>query len=243
MNREIKLYAELDTLFDYRRGLLQWLMTEGIEDDDKRKAEGDRLWDLHIAKIYKERRMDVFDFPGFKLDAKFKELYKKRSISNWLMYYPTNFGKEAIKTILDLEGFTDKPIDVKGITLFLNIAPYELDEEAKEELIEHCTRMFKGLVRVSLVDQDTKYMDASYYSRFNYVYRYDILSGENTETFMKSLKDTPIPEVTFIVPDLLIKEVDTLTGDVADRIFALSIVVAPSMKLIPISHSFFDCSE
>lgn len=243
MNREIKLYAELDTLFDYRRGLLQWLMTEGIEDNEKRKDEGDRLWDLHVAKIYKERRMDTFDFPGYKLDTRFKELYKKRSIKNWLMYYPSNFGREAVKTMLDLEGFTDRPIDIKSMTLTLNTHPYQLDAESKEELIEHCTRVFKGLVRVNLTEEDTRFLDASFYGRFNYVYRYDILTGENTEVFMKSLKDTPIPEVTFIVPDLLIKEDDSLTGEVTDRIFALSIVVAPSMKLVPISHAFFDYSE
>ena len=244
MNRIIKIYTEADTLFDSRRGILQHLMTQHISEDTKRKAEGDRLWDLHIAANYKNRRLDTFEFPHLGITReKFEKFYEQRAVSHWLMYYPTNFVKDLLPTVLDLEGLSDKPIDIKGIEVYVNTFPYLFDEELKQSFLDHCRSAFAGVVNVKLLDTDVREAGAGYYQQFDYVFKYDLLTSKHSKPFMNSLTTVMIPDVTFVVPDVLVKETDELTGPISDRIFAMSVLIAPALKLIPIKHQFYDYRE
>lgn len=243
MNRDLKILVELDSLFDYRRGLIQWLATEGIEDPIERKAKGDGLWDDHFKKAYDNRRLDIFDFQGHKLNDKYQELLPNRSYEHWLMYYPTNLSTDLLKTVFDIEGFDERPVDLRTITMYVNTNQYDLTQELKDELIQNCTNLFKGLVIVKLIDQDNSVVTSSFYSHFDYVFRYDILSGRDTEVFMNSLKEHPIPETCFLVPNILVKEIEDIKGNVDDRIFAWSVTVAPSIKIIPVNHKLYDYIE
>lgn len=242
MNRLLKAYAEVDGFFDTRRAVLQWLMTEGITDDELRKREGDRLWEMHMAKNYRERRMDTFEFPGLGINReRFKEVWVKRSLEHFLMAYPTNMPTMMLSKILELEQLTDKPIDIKGVTLYINIFPYAFDDLMKEDFVAHCNSMFGGRFEIKLLNVDSREAEPNFYRQFDYVFKYDIM-GEEHKAFQTNIIKQPTTGTSFVVPDILANEVDTFKGSVADRIFAYSMTVAAVLTLIPISHDFYDAA-
>ena len=241
MNRVLSVFTELDSVYDSRRGILQWLMTEGIADENQRKAKGDKDWELHVQKNYENRRMDTFEYPAFKITKQsFERAYAERSISHWLMYYPSNLLKRLVKVIIDLEGLVDKPIDIKGVDLFVNIFPYALDQELQDKFVAYAQHALGNIVKVKVLNVDTRKADSTFYKQFSYVFKYDFLLSEHSGPTMDTLKSSPIPETTFVVPDILVKEVEGLQGSISDRIFAMSVLLAPSLRLVPISHQFYD---
>lgn len=241
MNRNLKVYAEVDGFYDIRRGLLQWLLTENIHNDDElRQREGIRLWNIHMARNYAERRMDTFEYPQVGINKeKFDAAYKERKLENFLMYYPTNMCRQLFQKIIELEQLIEKPIDIKGVTLYVNTWPYEFDEAMKEEFVQHCFSMFGGRFEIKLQHIDVRKAEPYFYRQYNYVFKYDIL-GENSVTFQEKVREQPIPDVTFVVPDILSREADAFEGTVADRIFAWSTTLATVVKFIPIHHAFYD---
>lgn len=244
MNKVLEVYTEIDCIYDPRRGLLSLLMTEGIDDDAKRKVEGNRLWDLHVADNYKSREMDTFSFPFFNIDReKYEEAWKNRSVSSWLMYYPSNFYNDFIRTVVELEQLDEKPLAIKTVNLNVNIFPYEFDQAMIDDFVLHCRGAFKGLVTVKTFSSDPSKMTAQYYKQFRYVFKYDSLIGPDSKLLMESLKDMPIPKTAFIVPDILAKKLDTFTGSVSDLIFSMSMALGTSITLVPIKHQFFDYAE
>lgn len=255
MNKLLNAYADVDTLYDYRRGLIQKWLTRGMQKDEaamtdaqfeayqtQRRLAGDNLWELHIQRNYAERRMDTFDYPfcGMK-EAVFLDMYKERTISDWgYGFYPTNFFKDFVKVIIDQEQMTDKPISIRGIMLHINVYPYVMDEAAKEALKAHVLTRFGGRVDCTVVDFDIKDSTPSYYKQFDYVFRYGQLLYEENKLFHEMLTNPSIPNTTFLVPDILLKESEHLTGTPYEILFAQSIPMAQSFKTVPIKHAFYD---
>ncbi|MNM09001.1 hypothetical protein D3C81_190810 [compost metagenome] len=255
MNKLLNAYSDVDTLYDFRRGLIQKWLTRGMQQDEsamddeqfkayqhQRRMAGDNLWELHIERNYKERRMDTFDYPfcGMKEDV-FLGLYKERSLTDWgYGYYPTNFFRDFVKVIIDQEGLTDKPIAIRGVMLHVNVHPYVMDEEAKESLKAHILTRFGGRVDVTIVDFNVKDATPNYYKQFDYVFRYGMLLYEENQLFFEQLAAPPIPNTTFLVPDILLKQSEHLTGTPYDILFAQSLAMAHTFKTVPIKHQFYD---
>lgn len=243
MNRNLKIYTEIRGLYDYRRGILQWMMTEGITDDVLRTREGDRLWNLHIASNYKDRRMDTFEYPHLGINkAKFDAVDKQYKLEHWLMFYPTNMGKQLFRRVIELEQLIEKPIDIKGVTLYVNTWPYQFDDEMKELLQKTLDHLFGGRFEVVLQDMDVTNAEPFFYKQYNYVFKYDIMD-EPYKKFQSLVGQQPVPDTTFVVPDILMREVEGFTGSVAERIFAYSLSISTVFKMIPISHDFYDAAE
>ena len=241
MNRNLKVYTEVQSMYDMRRGLMQWLLTEGISNDDSlRRREGDRLWDLHIAKTYAARRMDLFEYPAVGVNkAKVEALLAEAKLEHWLMYYPTSLCWTLFRKIIELEHLEEKPLDIKGVTLYVNTFPYEFGPEMEQSFLEHCNTLFGGRFEVKLQSIDTRNAEPYFYQQYNYVFKYDIMD-EPYKAFQTKLMQQPIPNVTFVIPDILSREVEAFEGPVADRIFAYSLTVSQVVKLVPISHAFYD---
>ena len=256
MNRVIQVYTEVDCIYDVRRALTQkWLVKDLIHPNPdllsdaeheeyvkKLRYEGDRLWEQHIEKNYRERRMDRFEYPGLSFNrALFEELFAQRSLSDFTFgYYKTKFTQQFLKTILDLEMMTESPISFNKIILFVNVFPYDMDKEMQKELVDHLQTHFGGRVEVKTVNSRTPTHDVVYYKQFDYVLKYDLLLGSSSKTLCESVGSIPIPGTTFIIPDILVKESDEFTGEISDRIFASTLQLAPVFKLMPIHHSFYD---
>lgn len=255
MNKTIEAYADVDSLFDYRRALIQKFITQGMtglsdnptEEEEtafieRRRLEGDKLWDLYVAKNYQERRMDTFQYPFIQFDKfKLKELVKARTIKDWgFGYYPTNFMSKFLKVVIDQEQLTEAPISIKGVVLTINVFPYEFDEALNEALIAHCKTRFSGRVDVKVISADVRDATVNYYKQFHYVFKYDLLLNEEHKPLMESIGNPPIPNTTFIVPDLLVLENEAFEGSIGDRIFACSLGTAAVFKVVPIDRSFYD---
>lgn len=243
MKRVLRVYTELHSLFDYRRGLVQWLITEDKGNDELRRGEGDALWDLHFAKNYKERRMDRYEFPHFDLtDEKFKAALKDVSLTNFLMYYPTNFYRMFMEQVIGIEHMGDTPLEFTGVEIYINVNPYKFDTETLIDLRDAINSRFRGRYEVHLIDENPKELTARYYSQFNHVFKYDILLGDY-EWFSKSLESDPIPNTTFYVPDLYLRESKEIKGLPRDVIFNMSMTLAASVRLIPVAHKLYDYEE
>jgi len=255
MNKTIEAYADVDSLFDYRRALIQKFITAGMtglkdnatedevaEFNERRRLEGDKLWDLYVARNYQQRRMDTFEYPFIQFDkAKLKALVKQRSIKDWAFgYYPTNFMNKFLKVVVDQEQLTEAPISIKGVVLTINVFPYEFDDALSESLVAHCKTRFGGRVDVKVISADTRSATVNYYKQFDYVFKYDLLLNEEYKPLMDSIGSPPIPGTTFIVPDLLVQENEAFEGSIGDRIFACSLGVAAVFKVVPIDRSFYD---
>lgn len=255
MNKTIEAYADVDSIFDYRRGLIQKFVTEGMtglpenptEEDvvafnERRRLEGDKLFDLYVARNYQQRRMDTFEYPFIKFNKDtLKKLIKERSIKDWAFgYYPTNFMSQFLKVVVDQEQLTEAPISIKGVVLTINVFPYEFDEALNQDLIDHCKYRFGGRVDVKVIRADTRSATVNYYKQFDYVFKYDLLLNEDYKPLMDSIGNPPIPGTTFIVPDLLVQENEAFEGSIGDRIFACSLGVAAVFKVVPINRSFYD---
>lgn len=261
MNRTLDVYADVDSFFDCRRGLLQYLMTEkdfpegynpksekeALERADDRKAQGDKLWALHVERNYKERRYDTFSYPQLGIDQdKFKAIFKERSLKHWAtgMYYPTRLIKQLVTRIIDIEGLTDKPMDIKEVRLFVNTFPYEFDEKLAAQLVEAIRYGLRGLVTVKDIYSDPSTHDTAFYGQYNYVFRYNMLYDETSRAFSESFKTNPIPETGFVVPDILARGDDnTFAGSVKDWMLATFLWLGPALKLLPIEHSLYDYDD
>lgn len=243
MNRVLDIYADADSFFDCRRGLLQCLMTEGMPEPVVRRAEADRLWELHIARNYKERKFDTYNYPQVGIDEdKFKAIFKQRSVEHWAtgMYYPTKLTSNLVSKIIDIEGLTDKPMDIKQVRLYVNTYPYDFDEQLTAQLVEAIRYGLRGVVEVKAIYSDPSTQDAKFYGQYNYVFRYNLLLDETSEALMNSFMANPIPETSFIIPDVLVRDNDTFTGNHKDWMQAGLVTLLPALKLLPIDHSLYD---
>jgi hypothetical protein len=101
------------------------------------------------------------------------------------------------------------------------------------------TLFFSGKFVIKLLDHDPSTMTSTYYRQFDYVFKYDILSGPY-EWFRRSLETKPIPEVTFFVPDLFAEDVPDIEATPQSLLFACSISVSVIWKMVPIEHNAFD---
>jgi len=256
MNRVIQCYTEVDSIYDARRGITQkWMVRDLINPNADQMSdaeyaeymkllryEGDARWEKFAEKNYKERRMDRFEYPGLTFNREqFNELYKARSLSDFgFGYYKTKFTQNFLKTVLDMELLSETPISFSKIVLHVNIYPYAMDEEMRKDLVDHLQLRFGGKVEVKTINSRSSTHDVSFYKQFNYVMKYDLLIGEDSKILSESVGSIPIPETTFIIPDILVKESDEFTGEIADRIFSSTLQLAPVFRIMPIHHSFYD---
>lgn len=259
MNKDIIIYADLDAFYDYRRALLQCLMTKeefppipGLDDKaeveraNKRKAKGDEMWDKYISRNYKERRFDTFSYPGLGIDKdKFKEAFDKRSVEDWAtgMFYPTALTRRMFTCVMDIENIAERPIEISSVKLFVNVFPYQFDEPLLKILREFLNVNFKGMIEIKTISSDQSLQDAAFYGQYNYVFRYNLLLDESSKALMDTFTAKPIPETSFIVPDIQLFGQTTFEGDTKEWMFASFITLGPALKLLPIEHSLYDYME
>lgn len=247
MNKDITIYTELDSLFDTKRGIIQILLTEQSKlPPESRKEESDRIFSTYIEKNYKNRKLDTFsyDVNGVKVNReKFLKRYSERSLGDWSYFYPTNLVKAIRKIVVDLELTGDKPLDIRSMTLYINLHPFNFDEGLIKDLVAHMQTALGRVIKVKTLNTDVSKQTLSYYGKFNYVFKYDAFISEETKPLQESIGKVNIPETKFIVPDILVKDSDSFKGETIDRIYALSTLLAPSVVLVPVKHEVYDYSS
>lgn len=240
MNKEIRVYTDFDSWWDYRKGLLFKLITDSSKSTLERTAEILTKWDQYAEKLYAERRFERYDFPHLNIThEQFLEAYKNRSVDDIVFYVPSNLNAVLFKTFMEIETQYDQYRGIRSIEIDLNTYPYIFDEQLQKELIESLRNRFRNRFKVNLIYRDISKITPLFFKNYSYVYKYDILLGDYPE-FTKNLAKEPIPEVVFFVPDIYIKAVENITGKPADVIDAFAMTVAPQIGLKSVHHSIYD---
>jgi|AGFT01.1.fsa_nt_gi hypothetical protein len=240
MNKDIKVYIPLDSLFDYRQGLICKIITDPTQDNATRLVDAANKWVQYLAKRYDERRMDLFECPEIGLThAKFEEAYANRSIDDFAFYTPSNLSKLIMAQIMEAESEYEQLPNIRSFSFVVNTWPYVLTDELQEILHESLTKRFRGKHDISFMHVDDTKATPSFYRSFSYVFKYDILLRDY-KPFMDNLVNEPLPEVVFFVPDLFIKFQEYITGKPADVIEAFALTVVNQLALKPIPHAAYD---
>lgn len=240
MNKEIKVYTELDSWFDYRKGLIMGLLADNSLPLEQRLTNAHTKWEQHIKKQYEDRRFDIYHYPSANINADdFKRAYDQRNINSFIYYMPSNLGSLLLKTIMETEYEYEQLTNIKSFSITVNTFPYVLDEEQQKELINSLQGRFKGRHPITLIHKDVTKATPSFYRTFNYVYKYDILLNDY-KSFMEALPKEPIPETVFFVPDVLLKPVEHITGKPHTVLEAFGLTIVNIMSIKPIPKSIYD---
>lgn len=240
MNKEISVYTELDSWFDYRKGLIFKIIADQTLPTQERLEDADNKWTKFAKKMYEERRFEIFRFPGLDVTPEnFKEAYDNRSINDFLYYMPSNLGNVLLKTVMETEASYDQLTNIKSFSIIVNTFPYVLTNEQSQELVRSLRARFKGRHEIKLIHKDAHLATPSFYRSFNYVYKYDLFLNDN-KAFMDNIKTEPITETVFFVPDVLLKPVENITGKPADVLRAMGLTLAAIFSFEPIPHWSYD---
>jgi len=235
MNKDLKVYIPLDSLFDYRQGLISKLITDPSQDLATRLVDAANKWSQYLDKRYDERRMDRFECPELGLThEKFEAAYAERSIDDFKFYLPSNLSKLLMTQIMVQEMEYEQLPNIRSFTFIINTFPYEMDDELREVLREVLAKRFRGGHQINFIHLDDRKATPSFYRSFSYVFKYDLLLRDY-KPFMENLAIEPLPEVVFFVPELFIKHQEYITGKPGDVIeaFALTVVNQIALKGIP----------
>lgn len=150
------IYVELDCLLDTRLGTLSLL--------------GDTVVEAALENNYFTREEDTFPLVNKDL---FKKLYDTRD-KELIKISPRTHCVEYLNEIIFklLEMCTKTPIGT-GVSLFINIYPYKLNEKEITELIEVYIDMTKGLCDIVLIDKSLDELTPMFCkNRFNIMFMY-----------------------------------------------------------------------
>lgn len=241
-NRDISVLIPLDSLFDYRQGLICKLISKEEDDLAQRLVDSALLWDEHIKDAYANRVYDKYDYPALGLtEDKFEQAYAQRSIDDFAFYTPSNLLKVLLKSVLEVETDYDQTRNISSFTWTINTFPYQLDDDYREIIRDSIEQRFGKRYVVKFIHADESLATPSFYSSFNYVFKYDLLLSKNNERFMKHLATEPIPDVVFFVPDLFIKREEFITGKPIDVINAFAYALGNNISIRAVPHAFYDC--
>lgn len=229
----LNVYTELDSLFDSRRATLESLLPSN------------ETWEGVYAKQYKERKMDLFERKELGITQSiYEQAYDKRDLSLFTNIKPTQVLSKLLLLVLDSEQLVGKPIALNVVNITINLYPYDLDEDLVNELEKNIKQALVFKNELTFVSKPPTELDAKYFKNFDNVFKYDILIGKDSKTFMESLAKTPIKDMKFFVPDLYVKQPDNgIVCSPEELVESFSLVLAPALTLLCVRHSVYDYME
>lgn len=240
---ELRLYTDLDSLFDTRRGILTKLA---------RETNPKFVWS-DFAKVYTERRFDIYTRPSIGITPeKFEALYSARSVDDWsdeneCYFYPTNLLNEMLQIVRSIEFGSYSTIQISRFHLTVNCFPFKLSDALAEELVSHLENSFNLPIEIKLADMDYSNQSAVYLSGFDYVFRYGHLLRPEFSTWYETLTGNIRAGTKYIVPELLAKDFEegentSFLKDipVADHIRKASAVLGGVVVFIPTNKRLYD---
>jgi len=174
----VKVYTDLDSLFDTRATLLS-----AIDDID--------------IKQYLTRDNDNFDNIG---EATFKLLYSRRDRDLLRASDTTPVKEILVSVIMDIKATHVATGHSDDITLSVNHYPYLLNDDDKSGILTMLRNKFNDRIEYELVYRSPRELDLLSYSAF---VSYDAMSIANEMINKSKLKDNPLPDVIMVLPALL----------------------------------------
>lgn len=241
----IRIYTDLDSLWDTRRMILTRMAREAGRPFD---------WDTNFAAVYKQRRFDIFNYPdfGFSEDGYWKR-FEERTSGDWvseneIFAYPSRLIYNIFKIVRELEFGVGKLLGVDRFELTINTFPYVLSEEQQRELDQ-------VIAGTTSWDFDRQYVSVShdeltpvFLGQFKYVFKYNLFVGRNeTKGFWDRYFQTPAGQTTYIVPDVFAKESELPEGmdkeSVKSLVSKLNMCQAGFVTWIAVDKAYFDYIE
>lgn len=242
----LRLYSDLDSFFDTRRGILTKIA---------RETKPNFEWSDY-AEVYKARRMDTYVRPDLGITPeKFEERFAKRSIDDWAdenecYFFPTNLITEIIQIVRGMEFGAHETIQISKISLSLNCYPFVLSDELAAELVSVVETSFKLPVEVRLVNVEYDKQTAIYLNGYDYVFRYGHLLRPEFKVWFETITTAQKAGTVYIVPELLVKafadsaETKFLNDvPIGDHIRKCSSVLGGVAIFVPVDKKLFDYQE
>lgn len=206
----IKIYTELDSLWDTRRMVLRKLAIEtGHPHFD---------WDRHFAEVYKRRKYDIFDYPEFGFSEQaFIDRYAKRSKEDWVdevdVYaLPSKLIKHLFGIVRELEFGVGKMLQTDSFYLTINTFPYQLTSTEQDELERVIRGAIKFHVYLDFIYLEQEKQTPETLHAYHYLFKYNFLVSEDMKEYWKRYGPSGVTEVKFIVPELLARKEELSIG-------------------------------
>jgi len=240
MKKDLRVYIPLDSLFDYRQGLVTKLITNEQDDLSKRLVDASNLWAEHFDKRYNDRDIDDYNVPAVGLtNEKFKEAYDNRNINDFAFYMPSNLSRILMSQVMNVEMDYDQIPDIRSFKLIINTFPYDMDAELQEVLLESLNARFGGKHEIEFIHKDDRLATPSFYRSFTHVFKYDILLNDY-RPFFDHLNREIIPDVVFFVPSLFLRREEYITGKPEHVIEAHALTIVNQIAIVPVPVTVYD---
>lgn len=188
-----KIYVELDALLDTRIATLDSLDEYAV--------------DRALRKGYVEREDDNFEIltEGLIEQSTYEQAYQNRDqkiLENARPTFALNFLQELLLE-MDLQKTTTPFVD--RITVIVNVWPYELTKDQRDVLVLSLghylpKETWVETTSISLNDLEPQYIKTHYDALM--LYHFDAWFSLHAKT----LESVPLPQHTFYVPALLVKQ-------------------------------------
>lgn len=232
-NKDEGIYIELDCLLDTRLGTVGLLSTTAARE-------------LLLSNCYLERQSDVFDSVG---TLAYRNLYRDRDVKTLRNSVLTGLIDQHVRGLLKqllYQAMTQPTHD--RIVFDINIFPYSLSEEEKEELsrvIEfrlhggtEASPVERSLVKVEVVNLRPELLTPAHCrAKYGAMYMYDV--GPWLGVQYEALKSLRIPEILVYAPRIYHGKIPS-TAEVEElrqllRIDASDPFTLTEMQLSPIA--------
>lgn len=241
----LTIYTDLDSIFDTRRGIIIHTARENGNPDFK--------WES-FEGVYKQRRYDIFERPELSLtDEKYKERFKNRSIDDWAdenecYFFPSSILNMMGSIVRSIEYGEQQTIFASTFDLTVNLYPFILSDELKEQLLDRIQGSFKFRVDVSFVYLENEQQTATYLNGFNYVFRYGHFLNPDLKKWAETYPESPFTGTKYIVPNVLAKTFDEndelleviRNEDPSELISKCSFIQGGRVQFVPIDKDIFD---
>lgn len=240
----IRIYTELGSLFDERRGIL----TKVARESGNARFD----WNRNYATIYKRRRMDIFEQPelGITQEA-YDKRFAARSLADFedhkeVYYLPTNLIYNMFRLVRELEFGVGQMISAAEFSVTVNLWPYELTEEHAQEL----QSVMKGAVKfnysLSFVFIPPEELTSKVLHSFGYVFKYDMLLSPLMKNYWENYIRAPETGTKFIVPAILTSRElpeEMRDEEPLDLINKMNFTQGGKITLVPVNKTIFDYKE
>lgn len=241
---DIKVYTEMDSLFDARRGII----TKVARESGNNKFE----WDKNFKEVYSRRRFDYFNQPELGItDEKYQARYKKRSLNDFadhqeVFIRPSNLIHNIFKIVREIEFGVGQVISVSKFDLTVNLYPYKLTDDQQTELSSVIRGAVPFHIDLSFVFIPYEHLVPAILHSYQYCFIYDFLTSEERKPYWENYIPSTNTNTRFIVPDVLLnKELpdEMKSEEPITLIGKLNVTQGGKITWVPYPKTIFDYKE
>ena len=195
---------------------------------------------------------DYFHQPELGIDNDvYQERFKRRSIDDFAdetqaYIRPSKLIHHMFKIVRGLEWGEGQMISADRFNITVNVFPYTLSDDLLTELRSHIQGAVPFNIGISFVRLTYEEQLPKLLHTFNYVFKYDFLTGEDMKPYWESYAKAPESKVKFIIPDVLTnKELpeEMKSEEPIHLLGKMNVTQGGKITWVPVSKTIFDYKE